>query len=222
MDFVKTTGSMGVPPMPHDASDIIIRDGSYLPHWTKNEAVFAVTFRLADSIPQSSLRFWKDDQIDIIETARMMKRKLSADETVRLRELQSKKIDHLLDGGRGACWLKKDEIAELVANAFVHFDHERYELFAWCIMPNHVHIVLKPLPDFTLDDILHSWKSFTAKESNKLLKRTGIFWHAEYYDHLIRSRDELVHAIEYAWSNPDKAGLKHWKWRWKVDLSNHS
>ena len=90
-------------------------------------------------------------------------------------------------------------------------------------MPNHVHVVVQPfagrkntggtpVPRSELPDILHSWKSFTAKEANKLLGRQGDFWQEEYYDHLIRNEADFRHAVRYVLDNPIKAGLKNWKW----------
>ena len=119
--------------------------------------------------------------------------------------------------------MRDNRVAEIVANALHHFDRARYSLAAWCVMPNHVHVVIQPFAGLIstagtpvsltdLPDILHSWKSFTAKEANKLLRRSGEFWQAEYYDHLIRKEAEFRHAVRYVLNNPIKAGLKNWKW----------
>src|SRR5262245_54153700 len=72
------------------------------------------------------------------------------------------KVEALRDAGRGACWLSKPEVAELIANAVRFFEGQRYELRAWVIMPNHVHAVVWPTTGNTLSGILHSWKSFTS------------------------------------------------------------
>jgi type I restriction enzyme R subunit len=79
-------------------------------------------------------------------------------------------------------------------------------------MPNHVHVVVMPLPGHELPEIAHSWKSFTANEANKLLGRTGQFWQPEPYDHLIRDDEDLEHSIEYALNNPRVAELEDWRW----------
>src|SRR5205085_992554 len=93
----------------------------------------------------------------------------------------------------------------------------RYELRACCVMPNHVHVVVEPLEGATLTKILHSWKSFTAHQANRILERSGSFWQTEYFDHLIRDEQDMERAIEYVWKNPDEAGMKNWPWRWRVD-----
>jgi putative transposase len=102
----------------------------------------------------------------------------------------------------------------MVARALQFFDGERYRQFAWSVMPNHVHAVFKSLPNWPLAKILHSWKSFTAKEANKILAWAGDFWEPEYYDRLIRDDHEFYHYIEYVASNPKRAGLRDWKWVW--------
>ncbi len=79
-------------------------------------------------------------------------------------------------------------------------------------MPNHVHVVFQPLAGHGLADILHSWKSFTAKKANRLLGRLGEFWQREYYDHLIRDGEEFQRIVRYVGENPRRAGLRNWPW----------
>jgi REP element-mobilizing transposase RayT len=102
-------------------------------------------------------------------------------------------------------------VAALVRDALRFFDGERYDLYAWCIMPNHVHVVVQPRPGFGLTDILHSWKSFSGSKANQLLGRQGEFWQAESFDHLIRDESDLKNQIRYVQENPEKAGLKDWR-----------
>jgi REP element-mobilizing transposase RayT len=189
-----------------------IRQGAYLPHWTRDGAVYAVNFRLADSLPSSVLKTWEFEREDIIKTALQMNRPLTASEEKRLDLLFSEKIEKYLDEGRGACWMRKDEVAAIVKNVLQHFDGERYRLHAWCIMPNHVHAVLQPFAGFELPGILHSWKSFSSKRANRVLGRTGEFWQPEYYDHLIQDEGDFASQVEYVLANPSRAGLEKWKW----------
>lgn len=133
-------------------------------------------------------------------------------EQKRLQELFSEKVEKHLDGGMGSCWMKRPEIADLVQNALRHFNGQRYTLLAWCVMPNHVHVVFKPSDGHDLDKILHSWKSFTAHQAVKRMKVPSPFWQPEYYDHLIRDEEDLLRAIEYTLNNPATAGLRSWLW----------
>jgi len=192
--------------------DIKIRQGAYLPHWTRDGATYAVTFRLADSLPQSVLQAWLAERDNIILTAKQLGRPLSAYELERLDFLHSEKIETYLDSGAGECLLCQDNIAQIVRDAFLHFDGERYTIHAWCVMPNHAHVVVQPHSGHDLGAIMHSWKSFTAHAANRALNRSGNFWQAESYDHLIRDEFEYSHAINYVLNNPVKAGLKNWKW----------
>jgi len=144
---------------------------------------------------------------------------LSPAEQKRLAYLYSDKVEKYLDAGHGECWMNVERIARLVADALRHFDGERYRIFSWCVMPNHVHAVVKPLAGHSLAEILHSWKFYTAHAANKILKRKGQFWEEEYYDHLIRDEREYMRCVEYTLANPEQAGLKDWKWMGSTGVS---
>ena len=189
-----------------------IRHGAHLPHWTVEGAAYFITFRLVDSLPRRVFEGWLFERENIVKTAEQMGRTLSAQEEKRLHELHSDKVETYLDVGHGACFMKNDRIAMIVAETLRHFNGERYDLGAWCVMPNHVHVVVLPRLGQELPDILHSWKSFSAKEANKELGRTGEFWQAESYDHLIRDEADFWRCVEYVLDNPGKARLKDWKW----------
>ena len=193
--------------------ELHIRQGAFLPHWTKDRAIYAVNFRLFDSLPKDILESWRQERDALTKTARAAHRPLTAEEARRLDELHSEKVERYLDSGQGSCWLRRPDVADLVAMALKHFEGTRYRLLGWSIMPNHVHVVVQPLEGHDLPDILHSWKSYAANKANELLQRTGEFWQAEYYDHLIRDEEQLRHAIEYAYGNPESADLEDWKWR---------
>jgi REP element-mobilizing transposase RayT len=95
-----------------------------------------------------------------------------------------------------------------VANALRSFDEKRHRLFAWRVMPNHVHVVARLFPGQTLATVVRSSKSFSAKQANRILGRHGVFWQREYHDHLIRSEEEFERQIRYGTENPAKANLK--------------
>ncbi len=220
-------GSAGVPPAacPEPSrragasrpgfGEVKIRDRGRLPHWEADNATYFVTFRLADSLPKAVLDHIQSERLSIIANAKSLNRELSPDERKRLQSLSTKRIEEYLDNSSGICHLKSPRIAEMVACALMRFDDKRYRLFAWCIKPNHVHVVFRIFPGHELASVIHSWKSFTAHEINRLLRLEGSLWQREYYDHLIRSEGELEHALESVEQNPAKAGLRGWKWVWR-------
>ncbi len=107
----------------------------------------------------------------------------------------------------GSCILGRDDVAQLVQNALRHFEGERYLLVAWCVMPNHVHVIFGPLAGHTPSQILQSWKGFTARRVNQLLGKSGAFWERESFDHLIRSDKGLEWYTDYIHRNPVEARL---------------
>jgi len=188
-----------------------IRHGAYLPHWTLDGAIYAVCFRLADSLPRSVTEDWRRERAAILEDAGTNP---TPAQISRLRELFAERVERYLDRGRGACWLRRPEIARVTADALHYFDGDRYQLLAWCIMPNHVHVVVRPLGRHTLPEILKSWKGFSGKAASRILGLHGGYWQSEYYDHLVRDPHDLAHAICYVMENPLKAGLLEWPWIW--------
>jgi REP element-mobilizing transposase RayT len=122
----------------------------------------------------------------------------------------------MIDDGLGSCSLREPVVAAVVHDALHHFDGTRYWLIAWVIMPNHVHALIEQAGGFPLGDIVHAWKSFTAKQANKQLGRTGAFWAPDYFDRYIRDQTHFDTAVHYIHENPVKAGLvaRADEWRW--------
>jgi REP element-mobilizing transposase RayT len=192
---------------------IYIRKGAYLPHWTKEGAIYHVRFRLFDSLPQEILKSLIEEREELTKKVKSDK-KLIKSEQMRFNEVFSEKIEQYLDAGYGSCWLQREDIAQIIVNALCKYEGSRYKLYAWCIMPNHVHVIVQP-QNYQLHEILRSWKGSTARYANQLLSRSGQFWQMEYFDHLIRNSDGFASCIEYVWKNPEDAGFKNWRWRWK-------
>jgi len=201
----------GVLPSQQDnESTIDKRQGRYLPHWSKQDATYAVTFRLADAVPSEVSKSWRLERQQVIEQAQQQERLLTHLERIELHRIFSEKIESFLDAGHGECLLRDPQLAEIMQNALEHFDGERYEIVAWAVMPNHVHVIFRPFIGYELPEIVHSWKSFTSKQINQWLDRQGTLWMDEYYDHLIRDETDFRNQVDYVLSNPEKAGLKDW------------
>jgi hypothetical protein len=145
--------------------EITIRERGRLPHWEKDNAIYFVTFRLADSLPRTVLDRIASERASVLQLARQQSREPTTSEQQHLKRLNSVRIERYLDSGAGSCSLRVTQIAAIVAETLVLFDEKKYRLFAWCIMPNHVHAVVRVFPTHTLAEVLHSWKSYTAKGS---------------------------------------------------------
>ncbi len=159
----------------------------YLPHFDEPGLIQVITLRLWDSLPAKIVEQLEKDSLE--------------DSAKRAR------TEEYLNAGYGACYLSDPRIARLVENALLHFDGQRYRLIAWVIMPNHVHVLLEIFAGYPLDRVVHSWKSYTANEANKLLQRQGRFWFREYFDRYIRDEQHFANAVRYIHENPVKAGL---------------
>ncbi len=175
-----------------------------LPHRHQSGATAFVTFRLADSLPAAKLQSWHREQTEFLASHP----KPWDEQTWKTyRRNFPQRLEEWLDEPHGECLLRQPDIAAVVESALRHFDGDRYVLDAFVIMPNHVHVLVKPLPGHTLEQILHSWKSYTAHCINKQLGRSGQIWEHESFDHLLRSEKQLLRLSAYIRENPEKAGL---------------
>lgn len=155
-----------------------------LPHLYKPGGTCFVTFRLADAITPAHLRSKLSKTPDVIELA------ASFDPPLTL----------------GSCILKQPAVATIIQEAILS-SREQCELLAWCIMPNHVHVVFAPLIGFSPPRLLQSWKGRSSRLINQMLGRSGPLWERESFDHLIRSVDSLERFVDYVDQNPVAAGL---------------
>ncbi|GHU01455.1 hypothetical protein FACS1894154_11390 [Betaproteobacteria bacterium] len=131
-------------------------------------------------------------------------------------EQRRARIEQWLDSGLGSCVLQNPAIAKIVQEALLYHAGERYRLLAWCVMPNHVHVLVSVVRP--LDKIVQTWKSFTAHRV-KALAAPGMpfpFWQRDYWDRYMRDDRHLLATLDYIHNNPVKAGLcttaRDWQW----------
>jgi REP element-mobilizing transposase RayT len=190
-----------------------------LPHIQPPGQTFAVTFRLTGSLPDhvvGELMEWRDRIKAEAQKAPSQAERLKILSQLDLRYWGH--FDEVLNTALdGPTWLRRTDVADLVAEAIHYRDGAEYELDAYCIMPNHVHLLIGVQRFNTcLNAILQSLKAYTARKCNTLLTRQGPFWHHESYDHVIRDGPELDRVVRYIIKNPVAAGLcKNWEdWTW--------
>ena len=196
-----------------------------LPHWFQANAAIFVTFRTSDSLPVQvrlrlveELRSWLAihnlplELADSVFDAKTAKfdRILAELELVRQRELKkltSQLFHRSLDESHGECLLRSRSLANIVAEAIMKFDGDRYDLDSFVIMPNHVHVIVQFRGSYGLSVVSQSWMRYTAREINKCIGRAGTLWQPECFDHIIRSDKQFQYLRRYIFENPSKANV---------------
>jgi hypothetical protein len=175
-----------------------------LPHWRRDGVTYFVTFRLGDALPQAVVHRVRSEREHWL---RRHPEPHTLEQLDELNELCFERLDEELDRGFGACVLKETAVTKIVDGALHHFDGERYWLGSYVIMPNHVHVLVRPIMEHKLPDILHSWKSFTAHAIGKAIGRSGALWQDESFDHIVRDERQLERFARYITDNPREARL---------------
>jgi REP element-mobilizing transposase RayT len=170
-----------------------------------------VSWHLGDALPAAARDRIRADVDAEIEHLRLTRGDLTQAERTALLKKAQRRLSGVLDRGYGECLFRSPRLATIVATALTHFDEDRYELFAWCVMPNHVHVVFRRRHPHLLADVVKSWKSYSAHEVNKLLKRRGKLWEDDYFDTTMRNERHFLAAVEYTVTNPLKIGLTEWQ-----------
>jgi Rad3-related DNA helicase/REP element-mobilizing transposase RayT len=205
------TGPVPILPFtPFDPDAPVTKTGRHLPHWQQEGCTYFVTFRLADSIPEDKLVQW---QMELREWLRRHPEPRTTGQEQEYAEQFAERFHRWLDEGMGECWLRQPGISALVEEALRFFDGQRYWLGHFTVMPNHVHVLVRPAGDDALSEILHSWKSFTAKKINALLEREGKVWQDESFDCIVRDEAQLAQFTAYVHENPAKAKLRAGEFR---------
>jgi carbamoylphosphate synthase large subunit/REP element-mobilizing transposase RayT len=183
----------------------VIQRRRNLAHREQPQATYFVTFGLADSVPQKLLQDWREEQGTWLKFhPKPWDWKTEREYHRRFVEEREDWLDH----GHGSCLLRDLRTAEIVADALRFFDGERYHLDAFVVMPNHVHALVQPTGNNSLSEILHSWKSFTTNEINRVTSPLEELWMHESYDHIVRDWEELLNWRRYIAKNPEKARLR--------------
>ena len=173
-----------------------------LPHWHPDGSDLFLTWRLSGSLP-----------MEVVRKLRTSKTKLPG---VRFREFDLE-LDRV---SSGPAWLKEPAIASLVVAQIESVAaKELCQLYAWVVMPNHVHLLIAPKVPLPL--LTKTIKGPTARYANLLLSRTGAFWQDESFDHWIRNGAEFEKVRQYIEQNPVRAGLVGDSARWPWSSAVH-
>ncbi|RME83842.1 MAG: transposase [Caldilineae bacterium] len=194
----------------------------HLPHWHPPEAQFFITFRLAGSLPREVIA-----EVER-ELAAARTRNNSPEVLTREQHRFALYERYLESAPQGPTWLAQPAVAGVVRAEMHRLDGQRYTLLAYCIMPNHVHLLIDtvgfasgqtPTTSVSfLTETLRLLKGRSARFANQYLKRRGAFWQSESFDHVVRSPESLLRIVRYIAYNPVRAGLvnqwRHWPFTW--------
>ena len=173
--------------------------GGNLPHWHQDGKIQFVTFRLADSLPTAVI-----EELKYRKETFLRNHPRPWDMTVQ-KEYWNQigpMAEQLLDNGHGSCLLRHHAVRSIVASALHHNDGVHYNLIAYVIMPNHVHLLLHLPGNSELPRILQSIKGYTAAQINRLMNRKGKLWMRESFDRIVRSYSHLNQCLNYIKHNP--------------------
>ena len=172
---------------------------SYLPLLDQQGKLQFITFRCFDSIPAKIREEIKDFKEYFIKTYPLP---WDIATMVEFRKTVGKREESLLDNGYGKCLLKSPEYRKIVDDALEFFNKDLYDLHAYVIMPNHVHILMAMLGDNDITECLESIKKFTATKINKITGEKGKYWDGQNYCRLIRNQDHYDIVRSYINKNP--------------------
>ena len=215
MTMITASNSIKFKPF-DDCGELRYYQSGYLPHLRQSGCTCFVTFRLADSIPVGRLNQWRQERnywlsmrgIDVRDPnwSRQFLKLSRADRNIYERNFASNLFE-ALDEGMGDNCLKILAVQNIVVSALKHFDGARILLGDFVVMPNHVHALMTPLDGFELETVLHTIKSWSSNQINKLLSRKGALWMKDSFDRLVRDGGELLRTQEYIRRNPQTANL---------------
>ncbi len=175
-----------------------------MPHWQQAGAVYFVTFRLGDALPEELRAQWEEERASWLS---FHPKPWTAEVELEYHRRFSGAVDRWLDAGHGECLLRRKDSAEIVTDTLRHFDGQRVALISFVVMPNHVHVLFVQNEGWALEKMLQSWKTFSARRINAFLGREGSLWQRSYFDRLVRDERHFANCVRYIRRNPEKANL---------------
>lgn len=179
-----------------DRSSEIGKHGGKLPHWQQDGRMQFVTFRLADAMPKMKMRIWKESRDNWL---RHHPKPWDEDTEREYAEGFTERLERWLDQGSGSCIFRDEGKRAILENVLMKFQGERVEHHSWVIMPNHVHLLFKPMEP--LEDLMKAWKGVSAR-----LIGEGSIWQENYRDTMIRDGRHFSNAVRYIRRNPMRLG----------------
>jgi len=199
----------------------------HLPHWRQDGATYFVTFHLKDSLPKAALlelQKLREEQARRRQTWNRQQSCASGSVVVEadirakqeaFEKLVFKRVQHWAEKGLGACYFNHHRFRSILHDAILYWHNKQVDVAAFVVMPNHAHLIARPLDGIALEKWLQSVKRFTAREVNRLNENTGSIWFEESHDRIVRDLPHLNRCLRYIGRNPVQARIQHAsKTRW--------
>jgi len=183
------------------------------PHWSQDGAIVFVTIRTVDSIPKEVILRWEREKAEWLAARNFRGHwkeilpTLPHEEQELFQKTFNRHREMYLDTCHGACVLKRPELSEIVGDALMHFDGQRYRMGDFIVMPNHIHLLAAFTSAEQMLAQFDSWTHFSAVKINRMIGTKGKFWQHEPFDHLVRSVEQYEYLRRYIAQNPEKAKL---------------
>lgn len=132
---------MKLPFKPYEPEVEFTQTRRRLPHREQPGCTYFVTWRLGDSVPLEVLRQWKAEREVFLHTH---PKPWDADTQRTYDQQFERRLERWADEGHGACWLARQECREVMVKALQHFADQRYDLDCFVVMPNHLHVLVRP------------------------------------------------------------------------------
>jgi REP element-mobilizing transposase RayT len=187
-----------------------------LPHWEQSGTYTFITFRTADALPRAARDAWADERDrwlwchGIDPTTRRHAPAMASLSAPLRRDLAGRRAEfwqRQLDVGHGPCLLRRPHLRSFVTAVLRRLDGVRYDLEAFVVMPNHVHVLVGLGDAGSLRRECRAWKHLSATGINASLGRRGALWQTESWDHLVRSPESFDRIRRYIATNPAEARL---------------
>ncbi len=193
-------------------NELNIHYWSHGPHYQFRDSIVFLTWRLAGTLPSHILKQFQQLKSAKYDNENSHDLQRIKQENTRLFNLYQEYDQGLAKCNDSSFSLNEERLAKIVTGAFHFHDGKKYELHAYCVMSNHIHLLIRALKRdnenyYHIADLVRALKRYSATEINKRLGRRGILWDDYYFDRIIRDEQNYNNVVNYIMMNPVAAGL---------------
>jgi len=192
--------------------ELVEKHRRFLPHHQETGQIISLTLRLEGTLPHHIIALIQEMKSVMADKGDQLTDSLQLQLYEHYHQLLAMYDDQLGKHKPAGIDLSKPDFARVVTTAFHFYADSLYQLYAYCVMPNHIHLLIRPLPQKSgqyakTSDIVRRIKGYTGFKLNELNNSTTTVWHPDYFDRFVRNAKDLYNLVQYILNNPHKAGL---------------